>query len=134
MQYRASIVSAQILAAGVLGATAQAVNLECATISAGAMSDANGRVVNIGELVIGVAARDGVQMHAGIVRCLEFTSEPPVSCLWDCDGSSDGVVGITDFLALLAQWGQVGNSCDFDGGGVGVTDFLEMLANWGPCP
>ena len=57
------------------------------------------------------------------------------SCPWDCDGgeSTDGTVGITDFLLLLAQWGGPG-SCDFDGGGVGITDFLLLLANWGPCP
>ncbi len=57
------------------------------------------------------------------------------SCPWDCDGgeSTDGTVGITDFLLLLAQWGSPG-SCDFDGGGVGITDFLALLANWGPCP
>ena len=36
-------------------------------------------------------------------------------------------------LAMLAQWGDVGAPCDFDGGGVGITDFLELLANWGPC-
>ncbi len=56
-------------------------------------------------------------------------------CPWDCDGgeSTDGTVGITDFLLLLAQWGSPG-SCDFDGGGVGINDFLELLANWGPCP
>ena len=56
-------------------------------------------------------------------------------CPWDCDGgeSTDGTVGIDDFLALLAQWGSPG-ICDFDGGGVGINDFLELLANWGPCP
>jgi len=63
----------------------------------------------------------------------EFQGALP--CPWDCDGgeSTDGTVGITDFLLLLAQWGSSG-SCDFDGGGVGITDFLELLANWGPCP
>ena len=58
-------------------------------------------------------------------------------CPWDCDmtpGYTDGVVGITDFLAVLAQWGAVGTMCDVDGGGVGITDFLAILANWGPCP
>jgi hypothetical protein len=64
--------------------------------------------------------------------------DPPLEpCPWDCDlsmGFPDGVVSVTDFLALLAQWGQVGTSCDVDGGGVGVTDFLAMLAFWGPCP
>ncbi len=48
----------------------------------------------------------------------------------------DGEVGIVDFLELLSQWGQVGTSCDFDGGGVGIVDFLALLAHWGPglCP
>jgi hypothetical protein len=39
-----------------------------------------------------------------------------------------------DFLALLAQWGQSGTSCDVNGGGVDVTDFLEIVGNWGSCP
>jgi hypothetical protein len=49
-------------------------------------------------------------------------------------GDNDGVVGIVDFLVLLAQWDVVDTPCDFDGGGVGINDFLELLANWGPCP
>ncbi len=63
----------------------------------------------------------------------EFQGASP--CPWDCDGSesTDGTVGIVDFLTLLAQWGGPG-SCDFDGGGVGINDFLALLANWGPCP
>jgi len=54
-------------------------------------------------------------------------------CPWDLDG--DGVVGIVDFLDLLAQWGSdPGGPPDFDGSGdVGITDFLDLLANWGPC-
>ena len=56
-------------------------------------------------------------------------------CPWDCgDNPPDGEVGIVDFLAVLAQWGMAGSSCDFDSGGVGITDFLELLAHWGPCP
>ncbi|MHC4218928.1 MAG: DNRLRE domain-containing protein [Planctomycetota bacterium] len=58
----------------------------------------------------------------------------PPPCPWDCALPSDGEVNVVDFLALLAQWGQVGVSCDFDGGGVSITEFLAMLANWGPCP
>ena len=54
-------------------------------------------------------------------------------CPGDC-GDNNGNVGIVDFLALLAEWGQVGTPCDLDGGGVGITDFLALLANWGPCP
>jgi len=55
-------------------------------------------------------------------------------CPWDLDG--DDIVGITDFLDLLAQWGSdPGGPPDFDGDGtVGITDFLELLANWGDCP
>jgi hypothetical protein len=63
--------------------------------------------------------------------------DPPLEpCAWDCDysaGYRDGVVGITDFLTMLAQWGGPG-TCDFDGGGVAITDFLVLLASWGPCP
>jgi hypothetical protein len=62
---------------------------------------------------------------------LKQSAPPP--CPWDCDGSNDHLVGVADFLALLAQWGQP-SPCDFDGNGVGVTDFLLVLAHWGPCP
>ncbi len=55
-------------------------------------------------------------------------------CSGDCGGDNNGNVGIVDFLALLAEWGQIGTPCDLDGGGVGITDFLALLDNWGPCP
>jgi hypothetical protein len=55
------------------------------------------------------------------------------TCPWDCESDPQGMVGINDFLDLLAQWGTPG-SCDFDGSGVGINDFLALLANWGPCP
>jgi len=56
----------------------------------------------------------------------------------DLDG--DNMVGITDFLILLAGWGP--NDCfpdqtcpDLNGDGiVGIVDFLDLLAAWGPCP
>jgi len=54
----------------------------------------------------------------------------------DLDG--DGVVGILDFLALLAAWSPCPGPCppscpgDLDGDcTVGITDFLILLANWG---
>ena len=56
-------------------------------------------------------------------------------CPADVDG--DGVVGIGDFLLLLAQWGPCPPNCiaDLDGDGtVGILDFLLLLANWRPCP
>jgi hypothetical protein len=55
------------------------------------------------------------------------------TCREDCEPLPDGQVGITDFLALLGDWGGA-SACDFDGGGVGIVDFLKLLANWGPCP
>jgi hypothetical protein len=57
-------------------------------------------------------------------------------CPWDCQAVPDGEVNIPDFLALLAQWGQIGTSCDLGLGdpGVGINEFLAFLANFGPCP
>jgi hypothetical protein len=56
-------------------------------------------------------------------------------CPWDCGEAKDGQVGVNDFLAMLAQWGQIATSCDFGSGtaGVDVSEFLELLGNWGPC-
>jgi hypothetical protein len=73
---------------------------------------------------IAVRTQDGVEIFSGY---------PCMDCPWDCQSQSDDIVNIPDFLAMLAQWGQVGTSCDFDGGGVGNTDFLEFLANFGVC-
>ena len=63
----------------------------------------------------------------------EFQGDPFPVKLGDIDG--DGVVGITDFLALLADWGSCTQTCcladlDLDGN-VGITDFLILLGNWG---
>ena len=57
-------------------------------------------------------------------------------CQWDCQATPDGQVNIPDFLAILAQWGQKGTSCDFGTGdaGVGVNEFLDFIAHFGPCP
>ena len=45
------------------------------------------------------------------------------------------IVGIVDFLALLADWGPCEPGCcladlDIDGN-VGINDFLLLLGNWG---
>jgi hypothetical protein len=66
---------------------------------------------------------------------LTITCEPvALPCPWDCGDPADGSVNVVDFLALIAQWGQDGTSCDINGGGVDVTDFLEMIGAWGTCP
>ncbi len=59
----------------------------------------------------------------------------PVFAAADLD--MDGMVGITDFLMLLAAWGPCPDppaTCpaDLDGSGdVGITDMLELLGTWG---
>ena len=60
---------------------------------------------------------------------------PASMILGDLDG--DCMVGITDFLALLAAWGPCPDPCppgcaaDLDGDcEVGITDFLALLSNW----
>ncbi len=58
---------------------------------------------------------------------------PGCGCVGDING--DGMVGIQDFLDLLAAWGPCGGcAADLDGDGVvGIQDFLDLLAAWGPC-
>ncbi|MEE9130028.1 MAG: hypothetical protein V3T84_08415, partial [Phycisphaerales bacterium] len=57
-----------------------------------------------------------------------------VQCPWDLDDNE--VVGASDLLSLLVQWGSdPGGPPDFDGDGtVGASDLLALLVNWGPCP
>jgi secreted trypsin-like serine protease len=57
--------------------------------------------------------------------------------LCPADFDNDHVVGINDFLVVLAEWGDCGESCTADSdrdGMVGITDFLTVLADWGTCP
>ncbi len=60
----------------------------------------------------------------------------PDTCDVPGDLDGDGVVGITDFLALLAMWGPCGDcgAClaDLDGDcQVGINDLLILLGAWG---
>jgi hypothetical protein len=58
-------------------------------------------------------------------------------CPADCRQTPDGEVGVSDFLALIARWGDaaVGGPCDIDSDGlIGMADFLDLLLVWGPCP
>jgi hypothetical protein len=62
----------------------------------------------------------------------EYQGQPCGVTWGDIDG--DGVVGVVDFLYILADWGGCEEPCclsdlDLDGD-VGVTDFLLVLANW----
>ena len=55
----------------------------------------------------------------------------------DCpaDVTGDGVVNVSDLLAVLSAWGPcAGCPEDINGDGVvNITDLLEVLASWGPC-
>jgi hypothetical protein len=56
----------------------------------------------------------------------------PSDCPADFDG--DGIVGVSDVLALIAGWGGNDPQHDLDGDGtVGVGDILLMIGAWGPC-
>jgi hypothetical protein len=52
------------------------------------------------------------------------------------DITGDGIVGINDFLGILAAWGpNPGHDADYDEDGfVGISDLLMLLGNWGQCP
>ena len=65
--------------------------------------------------------------------CVTIPDCTPAALPSDLDG--DGIVGIADFLALLAAWGSCPDcgSCpaDFDGNcSVGILDLLILLGNW----
>ena len=64
----------------------------------------------------------------------EFPGTAASNPIYLGDLDADRVVGIVDFLTLLANWGAA-DMClpadlDFDGD-VGITDFLILLGNWG---
>lgn len=58
----------------------------------------------------------------------------PDECANAADINGDGIVNVTDLLALLGAWGLCGAPCPADidmNGAVNVTDLLTLLANWG---
>jgi hypothetical protein len=72
---------------------------------------------NDGLLDVLVGAGDGlIRLYPGV----------PVG-----DINFDGVVNVSDFLELLAHWGESGGPADVNNDGVvDVLDFLLLLANW----
>jgi hypothetical protein len=54
--------------------------------------------------------------------------------LCPADVSGDGMVNITDLLAVIAAWGQPGGPADVNGDGVvNISDLLAVIAAWGTC-
>ena len=83
-------------------------------------------------LIVGAWGADPAGKDLAGESYVIFSPAPP-PCPWDLD--KNGVVGASDLLSLLANWGLCkGCSADFDGDGiVGASDLLALLANWGPC-
>lgn len=58
-------------------------------------------------------------------------------CFDDCQASDitdDGIVDVSDILAILGYWGSSIPAGDVDGNGVvDIGDLLMVISNWGPC-
>jgi hypothetical protein len=58
-------------------------------------------------------------------------------CFDDCQASDitdDGIVDVSDILAILGYWGSSIPAGDVDGNGVvDIGDLLMVVGNWGPC-
>ncbi len=100
-------------------------------------ADGNGRLVYRNDLD---AWSEGIPDAADVAFCLNLPLADLAACPADID--VNGLVGINDFLAVLAQWGCAGPcTADITGpmdgppdGIVGIADFLKVLAEWGECP
>ena len=60
----------------------------------------------------------------------------PTACS-DCHGdiNADGIVDVTDLLAVIGDWGAAGGDSDVNADGiVDVADLLAVIGAWGACP
>jgi serine protease AprX len=78
-------------------------------------------------------AMDSASQQLFIGDVLEWavggTTEP---CPSDCNG--DGVVNVSDLLAIIDDWGT-DSGCDVNGDGIiDVVDLLAVVGSWGECP
>ncbi len=71
-------------------------------------------------------------LAVGASVALSFSTKAAPPC--DADLDDNGVVGASDVLHLLANWGPCkGCLADLNGDGtVGASDLLALLADWGP--
>ena len=71
-----------------------------------------------------------------IVRILSASIDCDEDEPCDADVTGDGLVDVTDLLAVIAAWGPCDIECPGDVSGDGlvdVTDLLAIIAAWGPC-
>ena len=73
------------------------------------------------------------------MRFKRTRNSAPLPEICPADITGDGLVNITDLLALLSEWGpcppppsECPADINFDGV-VNVSDLLELLSSWGPC-
>ena len=77
-----------------------------------------------------LAAVDGDAREEILSIVLTWAAGGGGGCVADCTG--DGVVDVSDLLAIIADWG--GQGCDPTGDGVvDVSDILAVIAAWGDC-
>jgi hypothetical protein len=86
--------------------------------------------------VIADDAGSGSVIEAGLdaISLARYTCEDSPACSGDVDG--DGVVNVSDILAIIGEWGSC-QGCDSDlndDGLVNVSDVLLVLDGWGSCP
>ena len=82
-----------------------------------------------------IYCREDLLVQLDVVDAAQLQMTVTTGVVGDIDG--DGIVGINDFLLLLAAWGPCDVPCppacaaDLDGDCVvGINDFLTLLANW----
>ena len=74
-----------------------------------------------------VTPSDGDLDGASITKEVTISSSCP-------DINDDGLVNVTDLLAVIDQWGLTDSPADVTGDGVvNVSDVLLIISNWGPC-
>jgi len=103
-----------------------------ATSGGGVSNDATSDV-QIGTTVFCVNTPDHIDGPYTDEGGNDFADTCPTPCVADLD--DDGVVGLTDLLAVLAAWGSCpGCPEDFDENGfVDLNDLLVLIAAWGLC-
>ena len=93
--------------------------------------------MGVGERIPDIAAVDLWANGSSSVYYDDLLLEPvaisPPPCPADVYG--DGMVDVSDLLAVIAAWGTPGVNVEDinDDGIVDIDDVFEVLVNWGPC-
>ena len=80
--------------------------------------------------------RIGGATQGAVGSGLIYIDGPSVDCVQSChtDINYDGLVGVTDVLFIIGEWGSSCGPADLNiDGNVDVTDLLAVIGTWGPC-